>query len=123
VVTVLLALPASANVLEMNVQHERYSGVDFFLMRAPLFLISTLLAPGCLKAGEPSLLDEGYRQMYNLQFQAAHRWFQECEKSHPDEPLGPVSDAAAYLFSEFERLQVLESEFLVGRIVLNRAGS
>jgi hypothetical protein len=83
-------------------------------MRAPLLLIATLLAQGCLKAGEPSLLDEGYRQMYNLQFEAAHRSFQEWEKSHPDEPLGPVSDAAAYLFSEFDRLQVLESEFFVG---------
>lgn len=85
------------------------------LMRAPLVLFATLLAQDCLKAGEPSLLDEGYRQMYNLQFQAAHRSFQEWERSHPTEPLGPVSDAAAYLFSEFDRLRVLESEFFVGK--------
>ncbi|HXJ37637.1 MAG TPA: hypothetical protein VNH18_00090, partial [Bryobacteraceae bacterium] len=57
----------------------------------------------------------GYRQMYNLQFEAAHRSFQEWEKSHPAEPLGPVSDAAAYLFSEFDRLRVLESELFVDK--------
>jgi hypothetical protein len=84
-------------------------------MRAPLLLLATLLAQGCLKAGEPSLLDEGYGQMYDLQFRAAHRSFQEWERSHPAEPLGPVSDAAAYLFSEFDRLRVLESEFFVGK--------
>ena len=28
--------------------------------------------------------------------------------------MGPVSDAAAYLFSEFERLHILELEFFIG---------
>lgn len=31
----------------------------------------------------------------------------------PNDPLGPVSDAAAYLFSEFDRLQILQSEVFV----------
>ena len=34
-------------------------------------------------------------------------------KAHPDDPLGPVSDAAAYLFAEFDRLHVLEFELFV----------
>jgi len=37
------------------------------------------------------------------------------KRSHPAEPLGPVSDAAVYLFSEFDKLRVLESEFFVGK--------
>jgi hypothetical protein len=45
--------------------------------------------------------------MYNLQFEEAHRSFSEWEQLHPDDPLGPASDAAAYLFSELERLGVL----------------
>jgi hypothetical protein len=32
---------------------------------------------------------------------------------HPEDPFGPVSDAAAYLFSEFDRLKILHSEFFV----------
>jgi hypothetical protein len=83
------------------------------MIRAPFILLSVLLAHLFLKAEEPSLLDQGYRQMYNLQFQEAHQSFQQWEKSHPAEPLGPVSDAAAYLFSEFDRLHILESEFFV----------
>jgi hypothetical protein len=53
-------------------------------------------------------LDLGYRQMYNLDFDGAHKTFQGWEQTHPEDPLGPVSNAAAYLFSEFDRLHVLE---------------
>jgi hypothetical protein len=56
-------------------------------------------------------LDEGYRQMYNLQFSDAHRTFAQYGHENPADPLGPVSDAAAYLFSEFDRLRILQSEF------------
>ncbi len=59
-----------------------------------------------------SSLDAGYRDMYNLQFGEAHQAFRAWQQQHPDDPLGPVSDAAAYLFSEFARLHVLESQFL-----------
>lgn len=58
----------------------------------------------------PGSLDNGYRQMYNLDFPAAHQTFETWETIHPRDPLGPVSNAAAYLFSEFERMHVLESE-------------
>jgi hypothetical protein len=57
------------------------------------------------------LLDEGYRQMYNLKFDDAHRTFAEYERTHPADALGPVSDAAGFLFSEFERLNILRSDF------------
>lgn len=58
-------------------------------------------------------LNSGYRQMYNLQFEGAHQTFRAWEQSHPDDPLGPASDAAAYLFAEFDRLGVLQSELFV----------
>lgn len=49
--------------------------------------------------------------MYNLDFAAAHQVFAEWQRLHPQDPMGPVSDAAAYLFSEFDRLHILEAEF------------
>ena len=49
--------------------------------------------------------------MYNLQFDAAHRTFGEFQRLHPQDPIAPVSDAAAYLFAEFDRLHILQSEF------------
>jgi len=62
-------------------------------------------------AGEPPLLELGYRSMYNLEFSQAHRYFGDWEKLHPQDPMAPVSDAAAYLFSEFDRLHILQTEF------------
>jgi len=58
-------------------------------------------------------LDEGFAQMYNLDFPAAHRIFGEWIKAHPDDPVGPAADAAAYLFAEFDRLRILQSEFFL----------
>jgi len=63
-------------------------------------------------ASGASPLDEGYRQMYNRQFAEAHRTFDEYARESPSDPMGPVSDAAAWLFGEFDRLKILQSEFL-----------
>ena len=55
-------------------------------------------------------LDRGFRQMYNLDFSGAHNTFHGYQKTRPDDPLGYVADGAAYLFAEFNRLQILESD-------------
>ena len=43
----------------------------------------------------------------------AHQAFARWQKAHPNNPLGPVSDAVAYLFAEFDGLHVLEFELFV----------
>jgi hypothetical protein len=53
-------------------------------------------------------LETGYLQMYNLDFSAAHTTFALWQHDHPQDPMGFVSDGAAHLFSEFNRLHVLE---------------
>jgi hypothetical protein len=58
-------------------------------------------------------VEAGYRQMYDLDFDQAHKTFTEWERLHPADPLGPASNAAAYLFAEFDRLRILQSEFFV----------
>jgi hypothetical protein len=78
-------------------------------------LIPVLLCVSARAASLPgaTLVEEGYRQMYNLDFDAAHRSFSEWQRQHPEDPIGPVSDAAAYLFNEFDRLHILQSQFFV----------
>jgi len=44
-------------------------------------------------------LENGYSQMYNLQFEEAHGTFQAWERLHAGDPMGPVSDAAAFLLN------------------------
>lgn len=56
----------------------------------------------------PPALEVGFHSMYNVQFAEAHAAFVNYMRQHPEDPMGPVSDAAAYLFSEFHRLGVLD---------------
>src|SRR5579862_6540822 len=64
---------------------------------------SDLMAP-------PEELYRGWLKMYDLNFDSAHRDFAEWMGRKPASPLGPASDAAAYLFSELARLGALEAE-------------
>jgi len=61
--------------------------------------------------GNSTSLDNGFRLLYDLDFDRAHQVFVSWQEQHPDDPMGPASDAAGLLFSEFSRLGVLESQF------------
>src|SRR5579862_391634 len=75
-----------------------------FALAAPVLLSSPAIDP---------VIQSGYRQMYDLNFDSAHKIFTDFEREHPADPLGPASNAAAYLFAEFDRLKILQSEFFV----------
>lgn len=62
-----------------------------------------------LKSG--ASLDAGFHFLYDLDFAHAHQTFAEWQQEFPNNPLGPACEAAALLFSEFNRLGVLESQF------------
>lgn len=73
---------------------------------------STLVAAGDLpRLSGDSPLDRGFSGLYNLDFSGAQNDFAMWQRMHPDDPMGPVSEAAGFLFSEFNRLGVLEAQF------------
>ena len=80
-----------------------------------VLLISMLLSvAGANDVPSPAFaspLDRGFSGLYNLDFSSAQIEFATWQKLHPDDPVGPVSEAAGYLFSEFNRLGVLEAQF------------
>src|SRR5579862_4502784 len=83
------------------------------LIVPPILPILLFLAADPSTIGEPTPLENGYHQMYDLQFDQAHASFHAWMEQHPDDPMGPASDAAALLFSEFDRLHILQSEFFL----------
>jgi hypothetical protein len=97
-------------VLDMN----RFSDARALTMVAALciglFVPSAAAGPAETVAMD-SALDHGYSGLYNLDFAGAQRNFATWEADHPDDPVGPVSEAAGFLFSEFNRLGILESQF------------
>jgi hypothetical protein len=76
-----------------------------------LALVAVAASPAGLEVGPITELDRGFLGLYNLDFSSAQRDFSSWESQHPDDPVGPVSEAAGYLFSEFNRLGVLEGQF------------
>ncbi len=81
-------------------------------IRNSLFVVMTCLM-AVMATAQPdttTTLEAGYAAMYNLEFDKAHDIFAQWERLHPEDPMGPASDAAAYLFAEFDRLHVLEFE-------------
>jgi len=56
-------------------------------------------------------LARGFLRLYDLDFTGAQKEFESWEKLNPENPMGPASEAAGVLFSEFNRLGVLEAQF------------
>ena len=78
-------------------------------------LVGCLLGPAAHGKDVPSTalspLDRGFNGLYNLDFDEAQEEFGAWQRLHPEDPMGPVSEAAGFLFSEFNRLGVLEAQF------------
>jgi hypothetical protein len=75
-----------------------------------LIVPSAMLADCRLGFDSASHLDAGFASLYDLNFDAAQAEFSDWKARHPDDPLGPAAAASAYLFQEFDRLGVLQSE-------------
>jgi len=75
-----------------------------------VFALFNVVPPAAADVSMPAL-DEGFRRLYDLDFVGAQKEFELWERQNPDNPMGPVSEAASVLFSEFNRLGVLEAQF------------
>ncbi len=58
-------------------------------------------------------LDAGFHLLYELKPAEARAQFEAWQTSHPEDPLGSASEAAAYLFEKCYRQGVLTSEFFL----------
>ena len=83
-----------------------------------LFLFSTTVA---LAAGSGAtthiavnpLLDDSFRLMYELKFDAARTRLGACRQADPEDPLCAAAEAASYLFERFNENGVLTSSFFL----------
>src|SRR5579872_2459530 len=82
-----------------------------FALLANIICFAENPAPVETTQPKPYSLARGYNDAYNLDFAGAQQQFSGWERSNPRAALGPVSEAAGLLFSEFDRLGVLQTEF------------
>jgi hypothetical protein len=59
------------------------------------------------------LLDTGFRQLYELNFQGARGNFVSYQQQHPGDPLGKAAEAASYLYEQFNAKGILSSAFFL----------
>ena len=101
----------------MNERMEKKEALRRWLVLAVMALAfcggASALAVNPPAAREPESLDLGYRRMYSLDFEGAGRAFASWQRERPEDPRGPVSEAAGLLFSELYRLGILETQFFV----------
>ena len=83
-------------------------GIQFALLASLVLLIGVPDASADLPSAG---LDRGFRRLYDLDFTGAQKEFESWEKLNSENPMGPASEAAGILFSEFDRLGVLEAQF------------
>lgn len=110
-----IAVPHRISIIEHSTAATRRSNSLLFAVFT-LILSCGLLCGGAWgedipRARATSSLDRGFTGLYNLDFSGAQKDFADWEKQHPEDPVGPVSEAAGLLFSEFNRLGVLEAQF------------
>jgi hypothetical protein len=117
----------SRGILDKQIRNKKGELIDLISTMQFREVLNFVLGLGmvallCLAMGRPAeaasgldakgtALDRGFVGLYNLDFSGAQRDFSSWEQQHPDDPVGPVSQAAGYLFSEFNRLGVLEAQF------------
>lgn len=59
------------------------------------------------------VLDNGFRDLYKLDFQGARAQFRDYQKEQPANPLGKAAEAASYLYEQFNQKGVLTSQFFL----------
>ncbi len=96
---------------EINMVNIPPSYTSRLILLGVLLLLLSATTPLALAFSTPltgSALNDGYYDMYNLDFPGAHQKFQQWMSAHPQDPMGPASDAAAWLFGEFDRLHIID---------------
>ena len=96
----------------------RGSSLIGFLARASrhLFLLPAvaslagMAAPIVRERAAPEI-DKAFVRMYNTDFPGAHACLDRYVSAQPSDPVGYAVRASAYMFSELNRLGILESEF------------
>src|SRR5258708_5995408 len=73
-----------------------------------LLLVLSLPAWAEEKANE---IDHAFSRLYNFDFQGANAALNRHIAGNPDDPVGYAVRSSTYLFSELDRLSILESEF------------
>ena len=71
-------------------------------------------APSHIEPSTPaSVLDAGFRNLYELNFKRGRERFLSYQKLAPNDPMGKAAEAASYLYEQFNTKGIFTSEFFL----------
>jgi hypothetical protein len=76
-----------------------------------VFAVSAASAQSALAQQNVAEIDQAFNRLYNFDFPGAYGVLNKRVAAHPEDPLGYSVRASALLFSELDRLSILESQF------------
>ncbi len=74
-------------------------------------LLLALTLPLYSAAPEPAVFDQAFQHLYNFDFPAAQSLMDKYIAANPNDPMGYTIKGATYVYSEFDRMGILETEF------------
>jgi hypothetical protein len=84
-------------------------------MKKLVYIVAWLLAAGSIASAQgvqaPNALDRAFNRIYNFDFSGAYAILDAEQRLQPDKPLLYSVRSAAHLFSEFDRMKILEMDF------------
>jgi tetratricopeptide (TPR) repeat protein len=78
-----------------------------------LWLLAAVFCLPAYGAADPPEIEQAVTRLYNFDFSASHDMLNRVIGMRPRDPLPYSLRASAYLFSELDRLGILESEFFI----------
>jgi hypothetical protein len=78
-----------------------------------LWVLALATCLPALGGDNPPSIDDALVRLYDFNFPATHEILNQYIGAHPGDPLPHAFRASAYLFSELDRMSILEAEFLI----------
>jgi len=83
------------------------------LIASLIVALGTCLVPQPVEPAQASPIDRAFGRLYNFDFTGAHAILDAHIRTNPDEPLPHAVKAAAHLYSELDRLKILQVDFFM----------
>ena len=81
---------------------------------SPAIAEASEVAPSHIEPSTPaSVLDAGFRNLYELNFKRGRERFLSYQKLAPNDPMGKAAEAASYLYEQFNTKGIFTSEFFL----------
>jgi hypothetical protein len=78
-----------------------------------LFILAAIFSMRASASADLPTLDDAVQHLYDFDFPSTYQILNQYITAHPQDPLPYAFRSSAYLFSELDRLGILESEFLI----------